>query len=134
MVALRNRNSVRQYRSTALSILVIALVLMLGVSFIVDPDSSAVDRTWGIALLATGAASGAGLWCLGTKRLTLRADQMLVATGLIAAVALAIYAMFEDFSFFVWVYGPLLVLALLALWVGVINRGLQTELGWASAS
>lgn len=59
---------------------------------------------------------------------------MLIATGPIAAVALAIYAMFEDFSFFVWVYGPLLVLALLALWVGVINRGLQTELRWASAS
>ena len=134
MAALWTHNSVRRYRSVALTMLVIALVLLLGVSFIVDPDSSAGDRTWGVVLLVTGVASGSGLWCLATRRLTLRADQMLIATGLIAAVALATYAMFEDFSFFVWLYGPLLVLALLALWLGVINRGLQTEVGWASAS
>lgn len=59
---------------------------------------------------------------------------MLIATGLMEAGAVAIVAMFEDFSFFVWMLGPLLVLALLALWLGVINRGLQTELGWDSPS
>lgn len=126
--------SVRQHKSLTLTIIVIALVLMFGVSLLVDPDSTAGDRTWGIVLLATGAASGAGLWCLATRRLTLRADQMLIATGLIAAGAVAIVAMFEDFSFFVWMLGPLLVLALLALWLGVINRGLQTELAWDSPS
>ncbi len=59
---------------------------------------------------------------------------MLIATGLMAACAVAIVAMFEDFLFFVWMLGPLLVLALLALWLGVINRGLQTELAWDSPS
>ncbi len=59
---------------------------------------------------------------------------MLIVIGPIAAGALAIAAMVEDFGFFVWVFGPLLVLALLALWLGVINRGLQTELGQPSLS
>ena len=126
--------SVKQHKSTALTILVIALVLILGVGFVVDPDSTAGDRTIGIVLLVAGATSGVGLWRLTTKRPTVGASQMLIVIGPIAAGALAISAMVEDFGFFVWVFGPLLVLALLALWLGVINRGLQTELGQPSLS
>jgi hypothetical protein len=52
----------------------------------------------------------------------------LIVIGLIGAGTFAIYAMVEDFAFFVWVFGPLLVLAVLALWLGVVNGGLKTEL------
>ena len=120
--------SVKQYKSTALTILVMALVVIFGVSFIVDPDSSTSDRTWGIAMLVAAAAAGVGLRCLATKRLTVRTSEALIVVGPVAAGALAIQAMANDFSFFVWVFGPLLVLALLALWFGVVNRGLRTEL------
>jgi peptidoglycan/LPS O-acetylase OafA/YrhL len=120
--------SVRQYKSTALTILVIALVVLIGVGLVVDPDSPTADRTWGIAVLVAEAAAGVGLWCLATKRLTVGASEVLVVVGLVAAGALAIFAVAEDFSFFVWSFGPLLVLALLALWFGVVNRGLRTEL------
>ena len=120
--------SVKQYKSTALTILVMALVVIFGVGFVVDPDSSTADRTWGIAMLVAAAAAGVGLWCLATERLTVRASQALIVVGLVAAGALAIQAMVDDFGFFVWVFGPLLALALLALWFGVVNRGLRTEL------
>ena len=83
----------------------------------------------GVVLLAAGAASGVGLWSLATKRLTTGATQVLIVIGLIGAGAYAIDAMVEEFAYFVWVYGPLLVLALLALWLGVAKRGLQAELG-----
>lgn len=120
--------SVKRYKSTALTILVMALIVMFGVSFVVDPDSTTSDRTWGIAMLVAGAAAGVGLWCLATERLSVSASQALIVVGPVAAGALAIQGMVNDFSFFVWVFGPLLALALLALWFGVINRGLRTEL------
>lgn len=120
--------SVKQYKSTALTILVMSLVVIFGVGFVVDPDSSTADRTWGIVMLVAATAAGVGLWCLATKRLTVAATQVLIVVGLVAAGALAIQAMADDFSFFVWVFGPLLVLVLLALWFGVVNRGLRTEL------
>ena len=120
--------SVKQYKSTTLTIVVLALVAIFGVGLVVDPDSSADDRIVGVVLLVTSAAAGVGLWALATKRLTARAAQTLIVIGLIAAGAYAINAMIEDFAFFVWVFGPLLVLALLALWFGVVNQGLKTEL------
>ena len=121
--------SVRHYKSTALTILVVALVVIFGVGCIVDPDSSASARILGVVVLAAGAASGVGLWGLATGRLTVGANQVLIVIGLVAAGAVAIEAMVDDFGFMVPVFGPLLVLALLALWFGVINRGLQKELG-----
>jgi hypothetical protein len=121
--------SVKQYKSTTLTIVVLALVVIFGVGLVVDPDSSAGARIVGVVLLVAAAASGVGLWSLATKRLTVGAAQVLIVIGLIAAGATAIIAMVEDFAFFVWVFGPILVLALLALWLGVVNRGLKTELG-----
>lgn len=121
--------SVKQYKSTGLTILVMALVAIFGVGFVVDPDSSTADRVWGIVSLVAAAAVGGGLWCLVTGRLTKRASEVLIGVGLVAAGALAIQAMADDFSFFVWVFGPLLVLALVGLWFGVVKGGLRTELG-----
>ena len=121
--------SIKQYRSTALTILVTALVVMFGVAFLVDPDSSAGERILVIVVLAAGLASGVGLWGLASGHLNIRINQMLIVIGLVAAGALAIEAMRDDFGFFVWIFGPLLVLAVLALWVGVINRGLRKEIG-----
>ena len=121
--------AVKRYKSTALTIVVVALIVIFGVGYIVDPDSSAGGRFLGVVLLAAGAASGVGLWSLATKKLTTGAAQVLIVIGLIGAVAYAIDAMVEEFAYFVWVYGPLLVLALLALWLGVAKRGLQAELG-----
>ena len=120
--------SVKQHRSTALTILVIALAIMFGVGWLVDPDSSAGDRALGVVVLAAGVASGVGLWGLATGRLTVGTNQVLVVIGLVAAGAFAIGAMVDGGAFMVPVFGPLLVLALLALWLGVINRGLGTEL------
>ena len=121
--------SVKRYKSTALTVLVVGLGCVLGVGWVVDPDSSAGDRAWGIVMLAAVAAAGVGLWCISTERLTMRANQALITIGLIVPGAFAIQAMVEDFDFFVWVFGPLLALALLALWLGVIKRGVHTELG-----
>ncbi len=121
--------AVKRYKSTALTIVVVSLIVIFGVGYIVDPDSSAGGRFLGVVLLAAGAASGVGLWSLATKKLTTGAAQVLIVIGLIGAGAYAIDAMVEEFAYFVWVYGPLLVLALLALWLGVAKRGLQAELG-----
>ena len=121
--------AVKRYKSTALTIVVVALIVIFGVGYIVDPDSSTGGRFLGVVLLAAGAASGVGLWSLATKKLTTGAAQVLIVIGLIGAGAYAIDAMVEEFAYFVWVYGPLLVLALLALWLGVAKRGLQAELG-----
>lgn len=121
--------SVRQYKSTTLTIAVLALVVIFGVGLVVDPDSSASDRIVGVVLLVAAAVAGVGLWSLATKRLTGGTAQTLILIGLIAAGFYAISAMVEDFAFFVWFFGPVLVLALLALWLGVINQGLKTELG-----
>ena len=121
--------SVKQYKSTTLTIVVTAIVVILGIGFAVDPDSSGGERTFGVVLLVAGAASGVGLWCLATKRLTGGINQFLIVIGLIAAGAVAVQALVDDFDFFVWVFGPILVLALLAFWFGVIKRGLQVELG-----
>jgi drug/metabolite transporter (DMT)-like permease len=120
--------SIKKYKSTALTIAVLAIVFIFGVGLVVDPDSSVGERIVGVALLVAGAAAAVGLRSLATKRLTVGAAQTLIAAGLIAAGAFAISAMLEDFDFFVWVFGPVLVLAVLALWLGVVNGGLKTEL------
>jgi hypothetical protein len=118
-----------RYKSTALTIVVLAIVGIFGVGFVVDPDSSAGERIVGVALLVAGAAAVVGLWSLATKRLTVGVAQILIAVGLFAAGAVAILAMVDDFDFFVWVFGPVLVLAVLALWLGIVNGGLKSELG-----
>lgn len=124
--------SVSHYKSTALTIAVLAVVVIFGVGLVVDPDSSADDRIVGAALMVAGAAGAVGLWSLATKRLTVGTAQMLIVIGLFAAGAFAVYAMMHDFSFFVWVFGPVLVLAVLALWLGILNGGLKRELAASS--
>ena len=120
--------SVKHYKFTALTIVVVAIDFIFGVGLTVDPDSSSGERIVGVALLVAGVAAVVGLWSLANKRLTVGAAQALIAVGLVAAGAFAISAMVDDFDFFVWVFGPVLVLAVLALWLGIINGGLKTEL------
>ena len=59
--------SVRQYKSTALTTVVVALVFLFGVALVVDPDSITSDRVWGIVLLAAGVI---GIWSMNTKQAT----------------------------------------------------------------
>ena len=121
--------AVKRHKSTALAIVVLAILAIFGVGLVVDPDSSTSDRIVGAALLFAGGLAAIGLWSLATDRLTVGAARVSIVVGLVAAGIFAVYAMLEDFAFFVWVFGPVLVLAVLALWLGVVNRGLETELG-----
>lgn len=121
--------SLKQHRSTALTILVVAVAVVFGFGSLVDPDASTLARGLGAVVLAAGAAAGIGLWSLATGRLTQALSQTLVVVGLGATGVLAIQALVDDFAFMVWVFGPVLVLTVLALWLGVVNRGLRAELG-----
>lgn len=120
--------AVKQYKSTVLTTVVLGLLVFFGVGGVVDPDSSSGQRAVGVLLLVVGAAAGVGLWSLATERLKVAVAQALIAAGLVAAGAFAIEALVEDFGFFVWVFGPMLVLAGLAFWYGILNSGLQSEL------
>jgi len=107
---------------------VLVIVGIFGVGLVVDPDASTGERVMGVALMVAGVAAVVGLRSLATGRTTVGTAQVLIAVGLVAAGALAISAMLDDFGFFVWVFGPVLLLAVLALWLGLAKGGLKAEL------